>query len=143
MDRVFSALLDRQRRWNAFFARGLIWPGIFLLIYGALSIPLGIVYSDWRAHEIMHELRNGRYHSDEEAKQLSEELNSIPAVNAIRTAMSSFTIVGGICMLTRRFFPLAVIGAITACVPCAGPCCGLGCAFGIWAIIAMREYDRD
>lgn len=39
--------------------------------------------------------------------------------------------------LTR--YPLAMTGAIIACIPCCGPCIVFGIPFGIWALILLND----
>jgi hypothetical protein len=39
--------------------------------------------------------------------------------------------------LTR--YPLAMTGAIIACIPCCGPCFVFGIPFGIWALILLND----
>lgn len=48
-------------------------------------------------------------------------------------------LVAAIKMRNLRNFPLSMLGAILAVIPCIGPCYLLGIPFGIWALIALHQ----
>jgi hypothetical protein len=53
------------------------------------------------------------------------------------------TILGGVFMLKRRAYGLAMTGAILSAIPCISPlgCCGMGEAVGLWALIVLLNND--
>ena len=56
-------------------------------------------------------------------------------------AMHVLVIVGAYNLQKLRSYPLAMTGAIIACIPCCGPCLVLGIPFGIWALVLLNNPD--
>jgi len=54
--------------------------------------------------------------------------------------LSIGTILGGWSMLQRSSWPLALVGAICAILPCMSCCC-LSTPFGIWALIVLLRPE--
>jgi len=48
---------------------------------------------------------------------------------------------GGLCMITRKVYPLAIAGAAVSLIPLCGPCLGLSIPFGIWALILLLRPE--
>ncbi len=61
--------------------------------------------------------------------------------NMVGLLITGITVAGGVSMLLRRFWGLALAGSILALIPCYGPCCGLTLPFGIWALIVLCNQD--
>ncbi len=53
-------------------------------------------------------------------------------------------LLGAVCLHIRRYYGMAMIGAIVSLVPIATPVCCLGIPFGVWAMIVLCNPDvRD
>jgi hypothetical protein len=50
-------------------------------------------------------------------------------------------IVGGVCMLARKAWGLAVAAALLTAVPLSSPCCLFGLPIGIWALVVLFQPD--
>jgi len=54
---------------------------------------------------------------------------------------SGMTLLAGIGMLKRAWWPVCVSGAIATLLPCLGSCCGLFFPIGIWSLIVLYKAD--
>ena len=53
--------------------------------------------------------------------------------------LDTLVITGAWNLQKLKSFPLAMTGAIIACIPCCGPCLLLGIPFGIWALVLLND----
>lgn len=56
-------------------------------------------------------------------------------------AMSALVFFGAWQMRELRQYPLALIAAIVAMIPCLSPCCCIGLPIGIWALMVMMKPE--
>lgn len=56
-------------------------------------------------------------------------------------AMSLVTLLGGVQMLRRRAWPLAMTGSVLAMLNFGGCCCAFGIPVGIWAMTVLTKED--
>jgi len=54
---------------------------------------------------------------------------------------AGMTLLGGIGMLQRAWWPVCVSGALATLVPCLGPCFGLFFPIGIWSLVVLYRAD--
>ena len=72
----------------------------------------------------------------------SGEETTIPFPWLIGLLVSSgMSLLGGIGMLKRAWWPVCVSGALATLVPCLGSCCGLFFPIGIWSLIVLYQAD--
>ncbi len=55
--------------------------------------------------------------------------------------ISFFVMLGGIFMLTRRFYSMAILGSIMGMINFVNCCCVLGLPFGIWALVVLARPE--
>lgn len=53
--------------------------------------------------------------------------------------MDVLVIIGAYHLQNLKKFPLAMTGAIIACIPCCSPCFVFGIPFGIWALVLLND----
>ena len=65
-------------------------------------------------------------------------------LNLMALVLGILTLLGGVKMLQRRSYALAMVGAIVGMIPCLSPCCCTGLPFGIWALVLLSKPEiRD
>jgi hypothetical protein len=55
--------------------------------------------------------------------------------------LSLVTLVGGIAMVRRQFYGLAIAGCVAAMINLSDGCCLLGLPVGIWALVVLLKPD--
>ena len=69
-------------------------------------------------------------------------LGSVGVVRAIIALMAALLVIAGaVKMKNLQSYGLAMTAAITAMIPCVGPCCLLGLPFGIWALVVLNDAN--
>jgi hypothetical protein len=63
------------------------------------------------------------------------------ASNAVGLLVNLLIVVGAIRMMTFRNYGWSMAAAILAIVPCTAPCCCLGMAAGIWAVVVLTRPE--
>ncbi len=61
------------------------------------------------------------------------------AVLGVPAIVNLLVAIGGICMVRRQLYPMALIGTFAACIPCCGPLAIMGIPFGIWAAVVLFD----
>lgn len=57
----------------------------------------------------------------------------------VGVTLDMLVIFGAYCLQKLTRYPLAMTGAIIACIPCCGPCFVFGIPFGIWALVLLND----
>ncbi len=111
---------------------------IFLYIVSGLSIAyhvgsgvFSLVQQNGNAGAFAQPPRN-------EAERIGRMVGGAGAIVAF-LVMDTLVIVGAYHLQNLKRFPLAMTGAIVACIPCCGPCLVLGIPFGIWALVLLND----
>ena len=73
-----------------------------------------------------------------EAERIGQLAGSIGA-SVVLVVLNILVIIGAYHLQNLKKFPLAMTGAIIACIPCCGPCLVLGIPFGIWALVLLND----
>jgi hypothetical protein len=60
-------------------------------------------------------------------------------VGFLCVVLDSLVILGAHNLQRLKSYPLAMTGAIIACIPCCGPCLVFGIPFGIWALVLLND----
>src|SRR5262249_37354965 len=55
--------------------------------------------------------------------------------------LSLITFLGGIAMIRKQFYALAIAGCVTAMLNLSDGCCLLGLPVGIWALVTLLQPD--
>ncbi|HEV3443900.1 MAG TPA: hypothetical protein VG099_04610 [Gemmataceae bacterium] len=128
-------------------ARGLLMPpAVCLLITGILGILINLGQAGYAlvpkppppAHEgppkdFMEAVQRGIEES---------QSGPVPLIGGLIFAGVSFlAMLGGIFMLTRRFYGMAILGSIMAMIDIGNCCCLLGLPFGIWALVVLARPE--
>lgn len=115
----------------------IIAPGIGLIIVGALGVLValfGVISALFIEPTINPDLPP---EWQEFQKGASGPLAAV--IQGLGLIAASVVIVGGICMVRRTNYALALTGSILAIVNCVGGCCILGLPVGIWAIVILSQ----
>lgn len=78
-----------------------------------------------------------------ELQDLMEHLTG-PAgmvLNVASVLIDALIIWAGVQMMSLRNYGLCIAGAVLALVPCTAPCCCLGIAAGIWALVVLSRPE--
>ena len=115
-------------------------PAIALICLGGVNILSGVVLLLGRLANI---IKGNEPVITDEARRLGYETATIyfPLVSLLSIAAAPILIVGGIQMLKRRRYSLAMLAAILAIVPVTSVCCIPGIPIGIWALIVLLNRD--
>ncbi|MDZ4774365.1 MAG: hypothetical protein SGI72_14655 [Planctomycetota bacterium] len=117
-------------------------PAIALIIVGALGGALqlfGLV-----ASASMASIYRTMGLPEEQLQRLEGAGSLIVTIvmGALGLAGSAFIIFGGLQMMKLRGWPIALIAAILAMIPCFSSCaCFLGIPAGIWAIVVLANHQ--
>lgn len=80
-----------------------------------------------------------RDHLDEQLAAARAE--AVPRVNAWFAAVSAVVLVGGLCVLFGRFYPLALLGCVAAILNLNHMCFAPGLVVGIWGLLMLARDD--
>ena len=103
--------------------------GCILLTMGVMTFGLGLVglVSNLVNGDLINEPPPGMPAN----QQLGFQIGNI----AGQVGMVLFQVLsscGALCMILRKFYPMAITGAVVSLIPLCGPCLGLSIPFGIW-----------
>ncbi len=122
-------------------AIGLIICGVLDGMYGVLNLLGHLLGGDAEPEEIPADLPPA-------LRQIMEGMNSADPVTGaivslVMIAVAGLIIFGGIQMLNRRTYGLAMAASILAMLPCLTclGCCGVGEGIGIWALVVLSQDD--
>ena len=111
---------------------------IFLYIMAGLSIPMHLVNAVMTLADPGGMAGPGLRAPANEAERIAQLAGGIGA-SVVLVVMNILVIVGAYHLQNLKKFPLAMTGAIIACIPCCGPCLVLGIPFGIWALVLLND----
>lgn len=111
---------------------------IFLYIMASLSILMHAVNAVMTIADPGRMNGPGMRAPANEAERIGQLAGSIGA-SVVLVVMNIPVIVGAYHLQNLKKFPLAMTGAIIACIPCCGPCLLLGIPFGIWALVLLND----
>lgn len=119
-------------------AISMLWTGFNLVSY--------LIVGDEAIREEMatsfDSLRADPNMTEEVIEQIeSVTLLVIKVVYFVGPLLSLIPILGAIAMLRVRGRGMAMFGAIVMCIPCVGPCCGLGLPIGVWALVVLFKPE--
>lgn len=60
---------------------------------------------------------------------------------AINMLMQFLILAGGVCMITKRNYQIAMTASIVSLIPICSPVCVLGIPFGIWALVMLSNKN--
>jgi hypothetical protein len=119
-------------------------PAIALIVTGALGIFLyaASLFTDTLLAALMRAFTVPE-------KDLQKSLDSMHpfgrtfdyAQIGIGLALSLFVLYGGMQMMKLRHRGIVMAAAITALIPCIGPCCLVGIPIGIWVLVTISKPD--
>jgi hypothetical protein len=122
-------------------------PAIGLIVCGAIDAIYGVL------NMIGHLMGGGGMgevppDAPPAMRQFLEQMNNTsPIVGAIfaliMIAVGGVIVFGGIQMMNRRMYGLAMTAAILNMIPCLTclGCCGVGEGIGIWALVVLTQAD--
>jgi len=140
--------------------------GVFLIIAGALGLLCGVIprmagpsfaegfLEEIRTPEGAAELRTlldslelpqeEREQAEANMRQFWTEVRDgtrqYPFLLMLtQLVLAGLTLLGGIGMLLRSWWPVCVLGAGISLLPCMGPCCGLFFPIGIWSLVLLHR----
>ncbi|HXG11286.1 MAG TPA: hypothetical protein VNK04_16135 [Gemmataceae bacterium] len=135
-------------------------PGVFLIVVGALNLiaAIGLLLIGLFFTTIPPEEFDKMVQQDPAQRQRMEMLREEDwstqdllniyiygglGSGAVVLVASLLIVIGGVCMLARRGRVMAILGSITAGLPCISPlsCCLVGMAIGIWAVVVLLSPD--
>lgn len=116
-----------------------------LTIVGCIMMSMGIITLALLLLGLLSNALDGKLFEPPPADMLPSERvgHTIGSVGAPLT-MIVFQLLascGGLCMILRKSYSLAVTGAIVSLVPICGPCLGLSIPFGIWALVLLLRPE--
>ena len=93
----------------------------------------------------IEEARDNRKIDEETATMLLDGFkNSVPQLQVALPAfmgISALMVGGGLSMISRRFYWLAVLGSLATFVNFANLCCCVGAPLGIWSLVVLFNPD--
>jgi len=126
-------------------------PGIFLLFVGIV----GTAVNGFQAYQAFADPDGMRARMELVKKQAAELLKmqvddnaaeqwtkTAPIVFATVTAISLMTFIASICMLTHRFYWLAMAGSILAMFNLGNCCCLIGAPVGIYSLVKLFDPEN-
>lgn len=137
-------------------------PAIFLIVVGVLNLlwALYMVFSAFAAGMMTQEQYEAQQQAQQEmlakifpnldmteqkaATLTKTQTTAIAGVWAgLALLCALLTLMAGIEMRALRYYGLAVIGSLAACLPCLScmGCCGVGEIVGIWALIVLLNPE--
>jgi hypothetical protein len=63
------------------------------------------------------------------------------AGNLVSLVINALILVGALRMMSLRNYGLCMVAAVLAVIPCTAPCCCLGIAAGIWALVILTRPE--
>ncbi|MEJ7593461.1 MAG: hypothetical protein WKF77_18115 [Planctomycetaceae bacterium] len=111
---------------------------IFLYIMASLSVLMHLVNAVLTIANPGGIAGPGMRAPANEAERIAQLAGSMGA-SVLLVVMNILVIVGAYHLQNLKKFPLAMTGAIIACIPCCGPCLVLGIPFGIWALVLLND----
>ncbi len=116
-------------------------PAILLMVgagLGVLGALGGLVLYSESTLKMLIENPDAPENAREQLRSYMGQLGPLRMILGSQLLLSAFAFTGGLMMKLRKSFGLAVAGAIAACLPCLGPCCGItGVPLGIWALVVL------
>lgn len=115
----------------------IVAPGIGLIIVGSLGILValfGVISALFIEPTIDPNLPP---QWQEFQKGASGPLAAI--IQGLGLIAAAVVTVGGVCMVRRSNYALAMTGSIIAILNCVGGCCIIGLPVGIWAIVMLSQ----
>jgi hypothetical protein len=132
-------------------------PAIILIIVNVLNLLIGLGGAGMGAFEaaqgpdaVQRQALEGlkaapAYHDaiEKQGKQTTyiEVLAEYLGGGILWVLLSILALVGAIRMMSLRNYGLAMTSAIVTVIPCVTPCCLLGQAAGIWALVVLMNND--
>lgn len=131
---VSEAIVEEKLRIPAF---GLLATGILGILRSMTEIVLGLFLGSWPKDMF----RGLPPEMDRFLKGYMESGQTWATPMGVLTGVLSLVVLlGGIRMLQRRSYGLAMTGAIVSMLPCSCCCC-LGLPFGIWALVVLSNPE--
>jgi hypothetical protein len=139
-------------------ARGRVMPpAIILIILNVLSLLIGLgtagygVYitvigpDEWRRQNLENlnawpGMRDMAEKQDKQATYYTGIAENL-GLGILWLLLSILALIGAIRMMSLRNYGLAMTSAVLTVIPCVTPCCLLGQAAGIWALVVLMNND--
>jgi len=124
-------------------------PAIILLIVGMIGIGfdgLWILAYDKEPDLIRAKLLEmmddaKAFPPDATPAEINQIIDVFVAIPKFCIVAAVLSVIGAICTLSRKFFPLAVIGALAGMVHIWAYTCLLGLPIGVWMLIVLFQPD--
>ncbi|NND99744.1 MAG: hypothetical protein HKN47_20690 [Pirellulaceae bacterium] len=113
----------------------LLIPAIFLIVFASLTVFGGVV-------QLAQVATNGvPQPANQDPAQAAGFTIGFWSSAILIPVMNLVVVAGGIAMLRRKAYALAMSGAICGVVPICGPCLVLGIPFAIWALVLLNKPE--
>jgi len=128
--------------------RKLVTPPAICLIVAALIDAAMALFSllatamGWSGDFLMHGPGRFRGGDPEVARWIELFFGPLSmGMHFVSLLLDAFVIVGALRMMSLKNYQLCLVVAVLAMVPCTAPCCCLGIAAGIWALIVLLKDE--
>lgn len=125
-----------------------VGPGIAMLVVGLLGIAATafylVVFAQFDAQEMQNMLKQQQPDMPQEQVEMTAQFMTgatARTFHGIFLGIDVLIVLGGIALLTRRLYALAVVASILAMINVDGCCCLLGLPVGIWSLLALMRPD--
>jgi hypothetical protein len=116
-------------------------PAIGLIVTGGISLVLYLfsLFAHLLGWTFAQPASTGNPEIDRVIGLFSGGVGAV--VDLLAMVLSVLILVGGLRMLHLKNYPLCVVAAVVALVPCISPCCCLGLPIGIWALVILLKPE--
>jgi len=119
------------------------WPAVGLIFVGVTDLIISLMFIV--GGEQLGEAINKAVEDQGGATQDLDFSNMGNPANLFLTilgfAITILVVVGGVAMLKKKGWALALVASILTMIPCFGPCCGLFLPIGVWSLIVLMKPE--
>jgi hypothetical protein len=125
-------------------------PAICLIMVGVLNIVGGLFWAFIGVSGFLEFNKQAeveiaqKFNLPQNEPQTDRIVNiSYICLSAISIFTATFTILGGIRMVSLKSYKLAILGSVLAAIPCVSAlgCCGIGEGVAIWSLVVLVRPD--
>ena len=118
-------------------------PATFLIVVGSLGIlqALGSLAFAALGFAVAADGGGGRFAQNPDAGEDRVVAAVYLVLGLVQLVGTGLVLTGGVKMKNGESYGMALTAAISACVPCFGPCGIIGIVAGVWSLVVLLDED--